>query len=266
MNSLEIENLLRQAADEELQTRFTRVSARMKADGSLITEADTAMQSRILAELRSRWPSIPVVGEEMEPRRQQAIVDSQDSFWCLDPLDGTTNYSAGLPYYAVSLSLVRQARAVAGWVYDPQRRECFRAELGKGTMLNGSPLTTPPGPDELSECVALVDLKGLPYELGVRLMRTPPYRSQRSFGAVALDWCWVAAGRCHVYLHGRQNIWDYSAGSLVLAEAGGAVCLTDTAGGDCEPELFLGTRTGIGAVSHVLLDIWRRWIDAGQGY
>ncbi len=265
MDALEIEDLLRRAADEELQARFTRVTARHKADGSLITEADTAMQSRVLAELSGRWPAIPVLGEEMEPWQQQSVVSGQDGFWCLDPLDGTTNYTAGLPYYAVSLALVREGRAVAGWVYDPQRRECFRAELGKGALLNGKPLQTPRGPEGLNECVALVDMKRLPADLGQRLARTPPYRSQRSLGAVALDWCWIAAGRSHIYLHARQNIWDYAAGSLVLAEAGGAACLTDRPDGDCEPRLYLGARTGIGAVSPDLLDVWRDWIRAGNG-
>lgn len=256
----EIEELLRQAADQELQSRFTRVGSRHKADGSLITEADTAMQARLIRELTLRWPDIPVLGEEMETSQQQRIMSAEAGFWCLDPLDGTTNYSTGLPYYAVSLALIREGRSVAAWVYDPQRRECFRAEAGQGAKLDGKSMVTPAGPGALKECVALVDMKRLPPDLSQRLATEPPYRSQRSLGAVALDWCWLAAGRCHVYLHGRQNLWDYAAGSLVLQEAGGSICLSDRPGDACNPALVLGPRTGIGAVNPKLFADWRRWI------
>jgi len=258
MQALEV--LLETVAQEELLSRFTRVESRNKADGSLITEADIAVQARLVAELKSRWPGIPVLGEEMTAEQQDAVLASGQPFWCLDPLDGTTNFAAGLPYFAVSLALIDQGRAQAGLVYDPQRSECFRARRGEGAWLNGAPLRIARAPDRLRDCVALVDMKRLPVVLGGRLASAAPYRSQRSFGAVALDWCWLAAGRCHIYLHGRQNLWDYAAGSLVLAEAGGVGCLTDRPDGECNPRLYLGSRVGVGAVSRPLFDAWREWI------
>ncbi len=263
MNIQELEPLLARVADEEVLPRFTRVTSSRKADGSLITEADTATQARLVAELQARWPDIPVLGEEMSGERQQAILAGDGPFWCLDPLDGTTNFAAGLPYFALSLALISEGRLQAGLVYDPQRRECFRAERGRGAWLNGRPLHIGEAPDSLKECVALVDMKRLPVELATRLASAAPYRSQRSFGAVALDWCWLAAGRCHLYLHVRQNLWDYAAGHLVFAEAGGVGCLTDRPDGECSPRLYLGTRVGVGAASRELFDAWRSWINGG---
>jgi len=263
MDLQDLEPLLAMVADEELLPRFTRVGSSLKADGSLITEADTATQARLLEELGRRWPDIPVLGEEMTATRQQDIVDGDGPFWCLDPLDGTTNFAAGLPYFALSLALIAGGRVQAGLVYDPQRRECFRAEAGKGAWLNGEPLRIRHVPESLGECVALVDMKRLPAALATRLATVAPYRSQRSLGAVALDWCWLAAGRCHLYLHVRQNLWDYAAGYLVFAEAGGVGCLTDEPEAECSSQLYLGRRVGVGAVSQVLYDAWRGWIRGG---
>ncbi len=260
MDRREIAALLTQAAEEELQSRFTRVVSQHKADGSLITEADMAMQTRVIEELTGRWPDVAVLGEEMGEAEQQAILRGEQAFWCLDPLDGTTNFASGIPYYAVSLALVSGGQVQAGWVLDPQRGECFSARRGEGAWLNDRPLQTRKGPASLDECVALVDFKRLPAGLAQSLAQRPPFRSQRSFGAVALDWCWIAAGRSQIYLHGRQNLWDYAAGSLVLAEAGGSVCVADGPAQDCGGDLRLGSRTGIGAVDADLFETWRTWI------
>lgn len=260
MDLTRVAALVEQVAEEEVTPRFARVRSRRKADGSLVTEADIAVQSRLIAELESRWPGIPLLGEEMEPRRQRAVLDRAHTFWCLDPLDGTTNFSAGLPFFALSLALIREREAVAGIVYDPQRRECFRAERGGGAWLNDAPLAIRHAPEHLRDCISLIDTKRLPPELIQRLATGAPFRSQRSLGAVALEWCWMAAGRCHLYLHGRQNLWDYAAGSLILAEAGGVACLADRPRGVCGRRLDLGERAGIGAVSRPLFDAWREFI------
>ncbi len=104
-----------------------------KSDGTLVTDADLAVQSRLIEQLAASWPEIPLMGEEMTAEQQQALA-AHDCYWCVDPLDGTTNYSAGLPYFALSLALVVEGRAVLGIVYDPVRHECFRAELGRGRL------------------------------------------------------------------------------------------------------------------------------------
>jgi myo-inositol-1(or 4)-monophosphatase len=261
MDLAAVEALVREVADAELLPRFTRVTAHCKPDGSLLTEADTAVQERMVQALEARWPRIPVLGEEMDGARQQQIL-AGGSYWCLDPLDGTTNFAAGLPYFAVSLALVQGGEVEAGVVYDPQRRECFSARRGAGAWLQGASLRVPAAPAGLSECIALVDIRQLDPVLLGRLVTRASFRSQRSFGAVALDWCWVAGGRCHLYLHGRQNLWDYAAGSLILREAGGVACICDTPAAPCDPALRLGARTGVGAVSEGLFLAWRGLLGA----
>ncbi len=261
MDLTQLAALVEQVAEEEVTPRFTRVRSHRKADGSLVTDADTAVQSRMIAELEVRWPGIPLLGEEMEPQRQRAVLEEANTFWCLDPLDGTTNFSAGLPFFALSLALIQDGEAVAGIVYDPQRQECFRAERGGGAWLNSEPLAIRHAPERLSDCISLIDMKRLRPELINHLVTGAPYRSQRSLGAVALEWCWLAAGRCHLYLHGRQNLWDYAAGSLILAEAGGVACLADQPEGVCGQRLCLGPRVGIGAVSRPLFDAWRGFME-----
>lgn len=218
----QLKTLIIRAADEELLPRFTRSERREKQDGSVITAADTAMQSRLRTELAAHWPDIPLLGEEMDEAAQRNLLQGAGpGLWCVDPLDGTSNFAAGIPCFAVSVSLLQNGRPEAGVVYDPVRRECFWAVRGRGAWCNDTRLQTRDWNITLKQTVALIDFKRLDAKLARRLAGQPPYSSQRSFGSVALDWCWIAAGRGHVYLHGKQSVWDYAAGSLILAEAGG---------------------------------------------
>ena len=105
--------------------------------------------------------------------------------------------------------------------------------------------------------MAMVDLKRLPEPLVRAVARQAPYRSQRSFGSVALDLCWIAAGRCDLYLHGRSNIWDYGAGLLVLEESGGRSC---TLGGEPVFSRQLLPRSIVAAAESVLYRDWCDWL------
>ncbi len=217
----EIRVLVRRAAREEILPRFNRVQHGTKADGSVITEADLAVQARLILELEQAYPNYRLLGEEMETAAQQALLAAPgEGLWILDPVDGTANFAAGIPYFCVSLALLDDAGPRLGVVYDPVRDECFSAERGQGAWCNGEPLHSPAS-RPLAQCIAEVDLKRLPPGLAARVAAEAPFRSQRNFGAGALDWCWLAAGRFQLYLHGGQKLWDYAAGSLILGEAGG---------------------------------------------
>jgi myo-inositol-1(or 4)-monophosphatase len=246
------------AAREELLPRFARVERGIKADGSFITEADLAVQVRIEDYLRLHWPEVAFLGEEMEAEAQKALMTSGQPFWCLDPLDGTSNFAAGIPYYAVSLALISEGRSQLGIVYDPSRDECFSAQAGQGAIINDEALNTVATGLDLNQTTALIDFKRLPPELAARLVTERPYASQRSFGGVALDWCWLAAGRCHIYLHGRQNLWDYAAGLLVFSEAGGLSTNLDGT------PLFVNDlvpRAAVGAGDPTLFKNWKAWLN-----
>jgi myo-inositol-1(or 4)-monophosphatase len=254
--------LVRESAELELLPRFQQVASRRKEDGSLVTEADLAVQQRIKDSLLAEYPQIPLLGEEMSGEEHRRILhDSPTGFWCLDPLDGTSNYVAGMPCFATSLAYLLDGEVRIGIIYDPLRDECFHAIAGEGAWLNGQrlQLTSPVG--RLDQCLAMVDFKRLTPKLASQLASDPPYRSQRSIGSVALDWCWLAAGRVELYLHGGAKLWDYTAGSLIHRQAGGALMLT--AGHVSLPSegpLGLQPRMAIAAANSSLLNEWHGWL------
>lgn len=257
-----LESIVRTAAREELLKRFGHTTRRQKPDGSWLTEADLAMQSRLQAALADRHPRIALLGEEMSAEEQERLLTepgAEDAgLWLLDPLDGTSNFSAGIPLFSVSLALMRHGRIEAGIVYDPMHDECFAALRGQGATLNGEPLRAPAAGVPMAKTIACIDFKRLPAPLAARIAAAPPYSSQRSVGTVAVEWCWVAAGRFHLYLHGRQSLWDYAAGSLILEEAGGCA---DTLDGIAAP-LNLQPRSAICAADPHLFHQWRDYLRA----
>jgi len=255
----QLKDIVIRAAEQELLPRFMGSERREKQDGSVITEADTAMQSRLRAELAAQWPDFPMLGEEMDESSQRRLLrDDAAGLWCVDPLDGTSNFVAGIPFFAVSVALLKGGRPRLGMVYDPVRRECFWAEQGRGAWCNEQRLVTRDVNLSLSQTVALIDLKRLDAALARRLAEQPPYASQRSFGSVALDWCWIAAGRGHVYLHGKQRIWDYAAGSLILAEAGGHAVTLD---GEAVYHADIAPRSAVAALGGRLFNAWCEWLE-----
>ncbi|OYY73921.1 MAG: inositol monophosphatase [Gammaproteobacteria bacterium 28-57-27] len=228
MNHTQVAALLRTAALEEILPRYRHVVGTLKADGSWLTEADTAMQNRVQRDLAALWPEIPFLGEEMSAEEQQVLMQQADTgLWILDPVDGTSNFSAGVPIFGPSLALIRGGKVVLGVVMDVMRDEVFSAARGEGAWLNGERMQPVVSDIPLNKTLACIDFKRLTPTLATRLVCEPPYSSQRSIGSVALDWCWVAAGRFHVYLHGKQGLWDYAAGHLVLEEVGGHSCTLD---------------------------------------
>ena len=225
---IELEQIIKPAAMEELLPRFAQTARQYKSDGSIVTEADLTIQMRLKNQLAEHWPKIPLLGEEMSEEEQQHCLSySQEGVWILDPLDGTSNFAAGIPFFAVSIALLKEGEIQCGLIYDPVRDECFTAVKGQGTCLNNTSLTAPQATPPLNRSIALIDFKRLPARLAQALVATPPYSSQRSFGSGALDWCWLAAGRVHVYLHGQQKLWDIAAGSLILSESGGKAVTLD---------------------------------------
>lgn len=257
-NANQLRDLFASAAVKELLPRFTSAGTEIKTDGSLVTEADLGMQDQITVGLKELCPEYPLVGEETPDELQRTIFCAPDAtFWCLDPLDGTTNFACSVPFFSVSLALIHHGQPILGAVYDPIRDELFFAEKGHGAKLNGDLLMAPRHALPLKHGIGVVDFKRLEGALATRLATRPPYASQRSFGSVALDWCWVAAGRAHVYLHGKQKVWDYAAGSLILAEAGGR---SATLEGEPVFDGSFGARSAIAAPTPELFAEWQAWL------
>jgi len=251
----------------------SRQQVEIKEDGSWVTDVDTETQRLLVDALTERWPNTVVLGEEMPFEEQSRVLreaefnpheggDTYSGVWCIDPLDGTTNFTCGFPYYAISVALVDRDGPRAGVVYDPNRDECFAAERGAGAWMNDDCLTTP-SDIELRQCMACVDYKRLVTRLSQRLVRSAPFRSQRHLGSSALEWCWLAAGRIQVYIHGGQKLWDYSAGVLILREAGGAACTLEGTDIRCNT---LTKRSVVAATSDSLLKNLHTWIEHNIRY
>jgi myo-inositol-1(or 4)-monophosphatase len=246
-------------AAEEIMPRYLKVAHQRKSDGSLCTEADVAAQAALTKKLQAIL-NVPVLGEEMPAAEQHAIWQSgNDGLWCVDPIDGTSNFVRGLPYFAVSIALLRDGNSVLGVVYDPVADEVFAAESGKGAFLNGEKLIGREPAESLERALANVDLKRLGAKLVAQLAANPPYCSQRNFGASTLDWCYTAAGRYDLYLHGGQKLWDYAAGALILRESGGYACCIEN---DDFTQGDIWQRSVIAASDKKLFDEWKNWIRA----
>jgi len=253
-----LKNIVISAAKEELLPRFTKVTRGEKADGSVITEADLACQKSIATQLQQHWPDTVFLGEEMPTEQQTELLKNTQPVWCLDPLDGTSNFANGIPYFSVSLALIQNGAVILGIVYDPMRKEMFSAGQDQGASLNDAPLPKLEQQLSLKQSTAIIDFKRLTPTLAGKIVREIPYSSQRSFGSVALDWCWLAMGRGHVYLHGRSNIWDYAAGQFIFSQSGGHSCTLDG------EDIFiddLTARSSVGALNTSLYKEWTQWLE-----
>lgn len=215
-----------QLADLHLHSAYQDLTISQKPDASLLTSADIAMQHALCQYLPS-WKKAPVLGEEIPEAAQLAIWETaqETGFWCVDPIDGTSNFVYGIPYFAVSIAFIAQGCTQLGLVYNPATKECFFARRGQGAFCNQKRLQT----DTTRFVADLKDsLAGIePYRLDSawleQLYRQKPFYFTRNFGASVLDYCYLATGRLDTYLHGCQKMWDYAAGALILEEAGGCV-------------------------------------------
>lgn len=248
---------VKKIAWQEVMPRYLKVAHERKTDGSVVTEADLCAQRALRRDLPQIF-DCPVLGEEMSDQEQRDIWEHcHRGIWCVDPIDGTSNFVNGIPYFAVSVAFMRENRPVMGAVYDPVADEMFYAERGAGAYLNGVALPIREATSTLREAIAQVDFKRLSPKLRHALAETPPYFSQRNFGAATLEWCYVAAGRFCVYLHGGQKLWDYAAGCLILEEAGGAMATLH------EDDFWAGDpwkRSVIAAIEPELFEQWKNWV------
>ena len=256
----QVTDLVKGLADREIIPFFKKISHNRKSDGSPVTAVDAAVQIA----LEDALPKIlkaPVLGEEMTNDQQVEIWGQRDTgIWCVDPVDGTTNFVNGIPYFAVSIAYFKGGKPIVGLVHNPITGQVFTAEEGGGAWLGTrSLLESRSRHTSLRECVASVDFKRLPELLRARLVSSPPYASQRNFGAAALEWCDVASGLFDVYVHGNQKIWDFAAGALILTEAGGVMSSFTKGPFWCDENL---SRPVIAARDPAIFEEWSNWLAA----
>jgi myo-inositol-1(or 4)-monophosphatase len=198
-----------------------------KGKNDFVTRVDREAEEQIIAFIRSRHPSHAILAEE------SASAPGVEAEWIIDPLDGTTNFIHGYPFFATSVAVRRDAEVVAGAVYDPLKDEMFAAGKGLGATLNEEPIRVSACP-ELSRSLLVTgfpfrSLSKLPEFLCSldRLIRASS--GVRRDGSASLDCCYVACGRLDGFWECGLSAWDIAAGALLVEEAGGTV--TDFLGG-----------------------------------
>lgn len=189
-------------------------------DSDIVTAADKAAEKLLLDHIRSVYPDHSILSEESGADEQ-----SGEFRWVIDPLDGTTNFSQGLPLFCVSIGIEHNGETVVGVVYAPYMDELFHAVKGDGAMLNGNPIKVS-GKTRLDHSVVST---GFPVDKDVnpdnnldnvaRVM--PCVRGLRRLGSAAVDICYCAAGFLDGYWEMNLHEWDVNAALLILAEAGG---------------------------------------------
>ncbi|MBZ0293426.1 MAG: inositol monophosphatase [Anaerolineae bacterium] len=202
------------------------------------TEADVASERLISDALLAAFPDHHLVGEEGGGRGAPA--ESAEYFWFVDPIDGTSNFASGIPFFSISIALTdRAGDLLVGVVYNPVAQKVFSAERGQGATLNGQPLQVSGNTalDQAMLCSGFpYDRSNPRYNINRWMAFLPLARGLRRFGSAALELCWVAAGRLDGYWEGPLNYWDYYAGMLIVQEAGGKV--SDYAGGKPQAEIL----------------------------
>lgn len=213
---------------------YRGVATEYKGDVDLVTEADRASEKLITQRLAEHFPTHGVFGEEGTREHLDA-----EYRWYIDPLDGTTNFAHGFPFFCVSMGLEHRPAGlaanadgtiVAAVIYEPLRDELFVAELGKGAFLNGRPMHVSPA-TRLQESLLAT---GFPSRKrhespNIHFYHQLTLRSHgvRRAGAAAVDLAYVACGRLEGFWEFKLNPWDTAAGSLLVTEAGGKISRFD---------------------------------------
>jgi myo-inositol-1(or 4)-monophosphatase len=225
---------------------------RHKGRVNLVTEVDHLSEEYLLKQIRRHFPEHTIIAEE-----SGSLAGSPAQCWYIDPLDGTTNYAHGLPFFAVSIAYAEEGVIRLGAIYDPMQDELFSAELDEGAWLNGQPIHC----SQVGELIHSLLVTGLPYDLidtphnnldnFTHLTRLT--QAVRRMGSAALELCYVAAGRFDGYWEIRLGPWDLAAGMLIARQAGAIV--TDLHG---SPDVMRPPHAVLAANPHLHAEILKR--------
>ncbi len=209
--------------------RFRHEDVEFKGSSDLVSYVDRNAEEMLKKDLSALTPECGFINEE-----SGVAGGSRPTVWIIDPLDGTTNFVHGIPFYAVSVALRYEKRTILGWVFDVPRNDMFFAAQGKGAFLNATPI-------HVGTALSLADAvvaTGIPFryfdraEQYLLLMREVMTRCRglRRLGSAALDLAYTAAGRFDGFWESHLSPWDVAAGALIVQEAGGIV--SDYNGGE----------------------------------
>lgn len=238
IDAMALAELLREAAQAEILPRFRRLdpeTVKTKSNpADLVTEADTEAEWRIKREVEKRWPGTLVVGEESvaaDPSLLDKLAGA-DIAITVDPVDGTGNFAAGLPLFAVMASIVVRGETAAGIIYDPMGDDWMLAERGSGAWLrrpNGETMRLRvAAPVALNEMIGHVSIAFLPPETKPKVLSNlAKVRIAANYRVAGHDYRTFASGHCHFVLFNKLMPWDHLPGTLISQEAGAHVAKFD---------------------------------------
>ena len=205
-----------------LDVESVRVSQKMAND--FVTEVDQASENIIIDTLLTAYPDHGILAEESGQTRGNP---QSEHVWIIDPLDGTTNFIHGFPFYCISIALQSKGRIEQAVVFDPTRNDLFTSTRGRGAFMNDRRLHVSKR-IRLQECLISTGFPFRPdddYAAYLKLMSEVMKRTAglRRPGAAALDLAYVAAGFSDGFFETGLHPWDMAAGSLLITEAGGLV-------------------------------------------
>ena len=198
----------------------TDILREMKDDDSIVTHADKDAEDAIKKIITATFPGHSILGEET------GLTENGSEYkWYIDPIDGTRNFSNGIPFFAVSIALLKNDEPLIGVVYNPTLHSLFYAEKGKGAFWNHQKMSV--SKDDKNRCIVTISSGRKKEDIALRraLMHDLPGKisSVRDFGCSALDLAYVARGNMEVVSHLGLNTYDFAAGVLLVEEAGGMV-------------------------------------------
>ena len=201
--------------------KIQRISSKGR-EGDLVTNVDIEVESKIKDYLIDQTPEISILAEE-----SGSLNKSSDLMWCIDPLDGTTNYSHGYPFFGSSIGLVANGIPILGAISVPYLNELYWGCLTKGSYCNNE-LIKVSNPINLSESLLVTgfaydrfETENNNYAEFCRL--THKTRGVRRGGAAAVDLAFVASGKVDGFWERGLQIWDIAAGAIIVHEAGGVI-------------------------------------------
>jgi myo-inositol-1(or 4)-monophosphatase len=223
-----IESVAREAGALLRERLHERHTVQYKGEINLVTEADRLSEALIMRRIGLAFPGHDIMTEE-----SPETANGSGFRWIIDPLDGTTNYAHGYPFFSVSIALEVDGVIRLGAVYNPMLDELFVAEKGVGAFLNGGRLCVS-RTVELSRSLLAT---GFPYDIREDRNNNMNYfkafamnaQAIRRAGSAALDLAYVASGRFDGFWELKLMPWDTAAGWLLITESGGVV--TDLCGG-----------------------------------
>ena len=186
-----------------------------------VTSLDRQIESETVQFIRENRTSDGILGEE------GAFTSGTSGVrWIIDPIDGTSNFVYGIPYFSISIAIEVEGEIVAGVVADLSSNDIFDAVKGHGSRCNNEIITVNDN-DSLESAIVTTGFSYRPerreFQGGMLQHILPRIGDIRRFGSAALDLCWLATGRVDAFYEEGLNLWDYAAGSLIVSEAGGTV-------------------------------------------